>query len=63
LVLFSCGLGIVFALFTSFLFKHARFLTKNAVMETLVMFCMAWVAYLIADGTVLLNTQMSGDLT
>jgi len=63
LITVSTIIGTFFGLMTSLLFKHARFISKSAITETLIMFCFSWIAYLITDSIKIVHTHMSGDLS
>lgn len=41
----SVGIGLVFGLIGSYLFKRMRFITVSAVKETLLIFCFGYLAY------------------
>jgi sodium/hydrogen exchanger-like protein 6/7 len=41
----SLGIGIIFGLIGSYIFKRMRFLTVSAVKETLLIFCFGYMAY------------------
>lgn len=41
----SLGIGLVFGLIGSYIFKRMRFLTISAVKETLLIFCVGYMAY------------------
>jgi NhaP-type Na+/H+ or K+/H+ antiporter len=51
----SLGIGLVYGLIGSYLLKRMRFLTVSAVKETLLIFCIGYMAY--ATGEV---AHMSG---
>ena len=45
----SLGIGLVFGLIGSFIFKKMRFLTVSAVKETLLIFCIGYLAYAVGE--------------
>lgn len=51
LLLDSVMLGLFFALFSSYLLKNYRAFSKNAVGETTIIFCFAYIAYLTSEVT------------
>jgi NhaP-type Na+/H+ or K+/H+ antiporter len=49
LALGSLGIGIVFGLLASGMFKTMRFLTISAVRETAIIFCVAYMSYCVGE--------------
>ena len=60
LAIVSVGFGILFGFATALLFKHFRFLTISAVIETFIMLAVGFMSYYIAESTVILGLEMSG---
>jgi hypothetical protein len=56
----SLGIGVIFGFLTSFLFKHARFLTVSAITETFIIFSISLVSYFSSELTTIAGIQMSG---
>ena len=56
----SIAIGVFVGFGTSFLFKHAKFLTVNAVTETFLMFALGLTGYFIAEMIVIAGNPMSG---
>lgn len=49
LAIVSLALGLAMGFLTSFVFKHARFLTVNAITETFLIFCFSLITYYLGD--------------
>jgi len=45
----SLAIGIVFALFSAYILKRFRVFSRNPVMETMMIFCFAYLAYVTAE--------------
>ena len=45
----SILIGVVFGLLSSFIFKHCRFMTVSAVVETSLVFCFAYISYALSE--------------
>ena len=56
----SLSIGIVFGFLTSFILKHCRFLTVNAITETFIVFAFSLVSYFISSLTSIAGIEMSG---
>jgi NhaP-type Na+/H+ or K+/H+ antiporter len=56
----SIAIGVVFGLFTSFIFKNASFLRVSAITETFLLLAFSMTAYYYAEVTVIAGIKMSG---
>ena len=45
----SIGIGIIYGLIASYIFKHLRFISTSAIKETLVIFCFGYMAYATSE--------------
>lgn len=60
LAVVSVGFGVLFGFMTALMFKHFRFLTISAVIETFIMLAMGFISYNVAESTKILGLEMSG---
>lgn len=60
LAVVSVAFGVFFGFVTALMFKHIRFLTISAVIETFIMLAMGFIAYNVAESTKILGLEMSG---
>lgn len=56
----SVAIGLFTGFLTSFMFKHWRFLSASAIIETVIIFGMSLLSYFLAEFTVISGTAMSG---
>lgn len=52
--------GVFFGFITCLIFKHIRFLTESAVIETSILMAIGFGVYFVAEYTVILGLEMSG---
>lgn len=62
LLLGVCSLliGLFFGFFTSYLFKHAKFLRVNAITETFVILSFSYMSYFLSEIIVVYGIRLSG---
>ena len=60
LCIISVVYGILFGMITCLMFKHLRFLTESAVIETSLLMAIGFLSYFIAEITVINGLEMSG---
>jgi NhaP-type Na+/H+ or K+/H+ antiporter len=58
LALSSVAIGMIFGIFNSLLFKHARMLVHSAITETLLMLIIALISYFVSE-----SGELSGIIT